>query len=90
MHTAHVKTASHGGELLLPVLLKLSYAPPPGLQQSFTQCPVLPQFLQALMSALLVRVPLWFWVFAFARLLAFLASVDMHPVVIIRTCSISS
>ena len=50
MHTAYVKTASHGGELLLPVLFELSYAPPPGLQQAFTQCPVLQEFLRVLMS----------------------------------------
>ena len=79
--------------LLLLLLLLLSSAPLPGLQQSFTQCIVLPQFLQVLMSVvlvLLVRVPFLVLVFAFALLPSFLESVDLHPVVIIRTCSISS
>ena len=45
--------------LLLLLLSELSYAPPPRLQQPFTWCPNLPQFLQVLMSALLVLF--WFW-----------------------------
>ena len=46
--------------LFLPVyvlLLDLSCAPPPGIQQCFTLCPVLPQFLQELASVLPVRMP---------------------------------
>ena len=53
--------------VLLLVLVLLSGAPPLDLQQSFIQCPVLPQFLRVLMSVLLVlqvlrvlRVPFWF------------------------------
>ena len=42
--------------LLLPV--ELSYAPPPGLQQSFAQCPLLPQFWHVLMSVELMLVVL--------------------------------
>ena len=48
------------GSVVVAGALELLYAPPPGLQQSFTQCPVVPQFLQMLTSvslALLVRVP---------------------------------
>ena len=44
--------------------LDLSYAPSPGLQQSFIQCPVLPKCLQVLTSVLfvlLVRVHFCFW-----------------------------
>ena len=73
--------------VLVLLLFDLSYAPPPGLQQSFTQRPVLPQFLQVLMSVLLVllvRVPFWFLVFAFALPLRLscesrLASCRHHP-----------
>ena len=36
------------------LLVELSEAPPPGLQQSFAQCSVLPQFLHVMMSVLLV------------------------------------
>ena len=41
-------------ELSLLLLFELSHAPLPGLQQSFTQGPVLPQFLHVWMSVLLV------------------------------------
>ena len=37
-----------------------------------------------------MRVPFWFWVVAFALSAAILERVDLHPVVIIRTCSITS
>ena len=62
------------------------------LQQYFTQCPVLPQFLHRLMSVMLVLCASSFLVsvFAFALSLAFLERVNLHPVVIIRTCPISS
>ena len=79
--------------VLVLLLFDLSYAPPPGLQQSFTQCPVLPQFLQVLMSVLLVllvRVPFWFWYLPLPFLFAFLVRVNLHLVVTIRTCSIPS
>ena len=73
--------------VLLLLLFDLSYAPPPGLQQSFTQRTVLPEFLQVLMSVLLVllvRVPFWFLVFAFPLPLRLscesrLASCCHHP-----------
>ena len=49
------------------ILVELSYAPSSGLQQSFAQCPVLPQFLHVFMSVELVlvvlvgRFPFWLW-----------------------------
>ena len=58
-----------------------------GLQQSFTWCPVLPQFLHMLISAelvlivLVVRFPLDF-VFAFTLPFTFLERVNLHPVII--------
>ena len=60
--------------LPLPVCLQveLSYAPPPGFQQSFAQCPGLPQFLHVSMSVELVRFPLWCWFLPLPFLIPFL------------------
>ena len=80
--------------LLLPlpvfVYVELSYAPPPGLQQSFAQCPVLPHFLHVLMSVELVLIVLvvrflsgvGFKHLPLPFLLTFLERVNLHPVII--------
>ena len=80
---------------LLSLFFELLSALPPGLEQSFTQCPVPQQVLHVLMSVLLVLLVFFvcessFLVLVFACVLplAFLDRVDLHPVVI--TCSISS
>ena len=72
--------------VLLLLLVELSYAPPPGLQQSFAQCPVLPQFLHVLMSVelvlvvLVVRLPFWFGCLPLP-----FPQVDLRPVIICAT-----
>ena len=76
----------------LLLLEGLSRAPPPSLQLSFAQCPVLPQFLHVLMSVHLVLVVLVVRFlsgvgFYFALSLTFLERVNLHLVICARTIS---
>ena len=71
-------------------VFELSHARPLGLQQSFTQYPILPHVLQVCVACVVCASSFRVWVFAFVLLLAFLERVDLHPVVVIRTCSVSN